>query len=297
MAGKHVGAFTPNLGISTEVVGGFEWNPKTSRAYDEGRRGAPDPGHATGSDAAIAFKNGKDNLLIGNLQFETALGLAAGGFEFEGVASPDNISTDVHTFILNPPQNAVDVWCFVISSQRTYAPRIDMTATLDGSAMVNLAQAGDAANSGTPDCQLLHLAAGGVGVSLTIDNQGTARCYFCYAVYFTTGPTPLDASGSDFYTLSSSNPNTVSATYVPTGTIAFSAGSFGEQAKFANAQVLAGVHTILDQRAGPLTGTPRTAAQVFLTVAPGAGTSPVTIEGNWRTNIDVADGVLLVASL
>lgn len=72
MAGKHVGGFAPNDGIS-QALPGFEWNPKTSRAYAIGRENGPDPDpNNPTSDAALAFANGKANAADLDFQFETS---------------------------------------------------------------------------------------------------------------------------------------------------------------------------------------------------------------------------------
>ena len=71
MAGKHVGGMDGRDGVGTALVG-FEWNPRTSRAYEEGRRAGTNF-HAAGSDAAIATANGLANLADGTFQFETAV--------------------------------------------------------------------------------------------------------------------------------------------------------------------------------------------------------------------------------
>ena len=72
MAGKHVGGFTPNDGIGLAIVG-FEWNPKTSRAYSEGRHNLPEPDPDNpDSDVSVAFANGKANATDLDFQFETS---------------------------------------------------------------------------------------------------------------------------------------------------------------------------------------------------------------------------------
>ena len=71
MAGKHTGAFSP-APVGSAAVPGFEWNPKTTKAYAEGRGGIPAT-HATGSDADLAHAAGVANVLDSAFQFETAV--------------------------------------------------------------------------------------------------------------------------------------------------------------------------------------------------------------------------------
>ena len=68
MAGKHVAAWqSPGL-----PVPGFQWNERTTKSYAEARAGKLIDEHPAGSDASLAFAQGK--LLADNIadQFETA---------------------------------------------------------------------------------------------------------------------------------------------------------------------------------------------------------------------------------
>ena len=71
MAGKHTGAFSPQP-VGSAAVSGFEFNPRTTRAYAEGRGGVAAT-HATDSDADLAHAAGVANVADAAFQFETAV--------------------------------------------------------------------------------------------------------------------------------------------------------------------------------------------------------------------------------
>ncbi len=71
MAGKDTGAYD-NGGTA---VAGFEWSPRTARAYAEGREGNPatDPHGGNGSAASVAWIAGDARKAVGADQHETAV--------------------------------------------------------------------------------------------------------------------------------------------------------------------------------------------------------------------------------
>lgn len=71
MAGKHDGAWANASGAN--VIAGFEWNPRTTKAYAEGRAGVIANGHVVGSDAYRAYLAGVELAGFNTQKFETAI--------------------------------------------------------------------------------------------------------------------------------------------------------------------------------------------------------------------------------
>ncbi len=59
--------------VAVDSVPGFEFNPRTSKAYAEGREGVLANGHLLGSDADIAYKAGANFSADPGSKFETAI--------------------------------------------------------------------------------------------------------------------------------------------------------------------------------------------------------------------------------
>lgn len=72
MSGKDTGAYDAATGTA---VGGFRFDPRTARAYAEGRENNPaaDPHGGNGSEASIAWIAGDAGKAVGADQFETAV--------------------------------------------------------------------------------------------------------------------------------------------------------------------------------------------------------------------------------